>query len=228
MGMYDTICGDQVKCFYKYFEVNGELWSTSGSLRFFNIGDKVPYRTGWYNYTPNFNIINIWDDSSTGDLSDTNILTGIRNGRVKFVKPLVRADIEDWLNVQRCISYNGDWLRITSQTGALDYARAVKEYELKRTDYLMNNMPFRIKSNNLLFGIAVAENDEKVRRLAELEAMEDEKNKEFAEFDIFDKNLRTALIDPFEKGVKPNSVLMKEEKGAIRNIKRQKKKREQH
>ena len=86
---------------------------------------------------------------------------------MKFVKPLVRADNEDWENVQRCISYNGDWLRIISQTGALDYARAVKEYELKRTDYLINSMPCRIKSNDLLFGIAVAENDEKARRLAE-------------------------------------------------------------
>ena len=115
MGMYDMICGDQVKCFYRYFEFKDEIWTTSGDLRRFRIGDKVPYRTSWYNYTKNFNIINLWDTLLEDGCADVHMLIGVRNGKVNFVKPLAQANETDWKNIQRCIDYRGEWLRIFSQ-----------------------------------------------------------------------------------------------------------------
>ena len=82
MGMYDMICGDQVKCFYRYFEFKDEIWTTSGDLRRFRIGDKVPYRTSWYNYTKNFNIINLWDTLLEDGCADVHMLIGVRSGKV--------------------------------------------------------------------------------------------------------------------------------------------------
>lgn len=228
MGMYDTICGDQVKCFYKYYEYKDELWRTGGSLRYFGIGDKVPYRTGWYNYTKNFNIINIWDSPFDAELSDPNMLIGIRDGKVKFVKQLGLAEERDWDNIERCITYDGEWLRVNSQEEAMAYAKAIKEYDLKKTEYLMNNMPYKGKAMDFLHGIAVVDKEEKARRFSELEAMEEKKKQEFDEFARYDKCLMREFLDPFEKGVKPDRVLEKEEKGIVRNIKRQKKKKHIH
>lgn len=224
--MYDTICGDQVKCFYKYHDYKDELWRTGGSLRYFGIGDKVPYRTGWYNYTKNFNIINIWNSPFDAELSEPNILTGIRDGKVQFTKQLNLAEGNDWENIERCITSHGEWLRVNSQEEAIAYAKAIKEYNFKRTEYLMNNMPYKDKAMNLLYGIAVVDKEEKKRRFSELKAIEEKKKREFDEFNKYDECLRRELLDLFEKGVKPECVLKKEEKGIIRNIKKQKKKKE--
>lgn len=143
MGMYDTICGDQVKCFYKQFEHGGELWTSGGSLNYYNIGDEVPYKTDYYDYTRNFNIINIWDELDT---EDNNILTGIRDGKVIFSKKLTEGVESDWTNMQKCISYYGEELKISAQDEALGYVKAVREYERQKFDYIKNKMPYRKKS----------------------------------------------------------------------------------
>lgn len=61
MGMYDTLNGEQVKCFpwisYQRDNVSHtRLWSHGGSLKTMKTGDPVPYRAFNYNYGKNFNI----------------------------------------------------------------------------------------------------------------------------------------------------------------------------
>lgn len=61
MGMYDTINGEQVKCFpwisHQRDDVSHtQLWSHGGSLKTMKTGDPVPYRAFNYNYGKNFNI----------------------------------------------------------------------------------------------------------------------------------------------------------------------------
>lgn len=227
MGMYDMICGDQVKCFYRYFEFKDEIRTTSGDLRRFRIGDKVPYRTSWYNYTKNFNIINLWDTLLEDGCADVHMLIGVRNGKVNFVKPLAQANETDWKNIQRCIDYRGEWLRIFSQAEALDYAEAKEKYEQMKVDYMRNKMPYREKTMDLLYGIAVVDEEEKRMRLTELASLEDAKKREYEEFVVFDENARKELIDKFERNVKPERVLKKEEEGAAKNMEQKKRKREQ-
>ncbi len=64
MGMYDTINGEQVKCFYWTHYYNPEkreegchLTISGGNLYYFDNGDKVPYKNSAYNYTKNFVIL---------------------------------------------------------------------------------------------------------------------------------------------------------------------------
>lgn len=194
MGMYDTICGDQVKCFYKQFEHDGGLWTSGGSLNYYNIGDEVPYKTDYYDYTRNFNIINIWDESET---EDNNILTGIRDGKVIFSKKLTEGVESDWTNMQKCISYYGEELKISAQDEALDYAKAVREYERQKFDYIKNKMPYRKKVSDILYGIALVDQTEKDRRNAEMNLLIEEKSKEMRLFMEFNHKLIKNLLSKY-------------------------------
>lgn len=63
MGMYDTINGEQVKCFFwvHYYNPSKEkgchLTTSGGNLDIFHDGDEIPYKTNSYNYTKDFIIL---------------------------------------------------------------------------------------------------------------------------------------------------------------------------
>ena len=57
MGMYDTINGEQVKCFPWVSFYEGAVTYHCGDLKYYNNGDKVPYRMPHYNYGSNFIIL---------------------------------------------------------------------------------------------------------------------------------------------------------------------------
>ena len=199
--MYDTICGDQVKCFYKQFEHDGELWTSGGSLNYYNIGDEVPYKTDYYDYTRNFNIINIWDELDT---EDDNILTGIRDGKVIFSKKLTEGVESDWTNMKKCISSYGEELKISAQDEALGYAKAVREYERQKFDYMKNKMPYRKKAFDLLYGIAVVDQAEKDRRKTELALLTEEKTNEMKLFTEFNHELINKLLSKYVADIDGN------------------------
>lgn len=217
MGMYDIICGDQVKCFYQYFKCGNDMYISGGGLRYYGLGNKVPYRTSWYNYTKNFNIINVWDSY---DFPDIDILTVIRDGKVKAVKPLVEATQYDWNGIQRCINSEGQWLRIKTQSDALNYAKAIKDYEKRKLDYIKKYMPNRKRVAKLSFGFCNLTEEEKPIRMAEIERLKCDAEKEQEDYLEFVDNLRDQLLSQYIKNVKPRKVDSKEMKNAIKNIKK--------
>ena len=60
MGMYDTLNGEQVKCFPWYsFDVislspEGSIGGHGGNLKYYGNGSEIPYRSLAYNYGKNF------------------------------------------------------------------------------------------------------------------------------------------------------------------------------
>lgn len=76
MGMYDTLNGEQVKCFPWYsFDVMslaqaGFINGHGGSLAYYGNGSKIPYRSLAYNYGKNFIIFNFNPDFDPNDGSN--------------------------------------------------------------------------------------------------------------------------------------------------------------
>lgn len=90
MGMYDYLGKTQVKCFYlpvishEIDSIPGleqkpitklEYWATMGSLHMYRVGQKVPYKTLWYDYGKNFKVFD------TMDVEGTGLIHIIRGGR---------------------------------------------------------------------------------------------------------------------------------------------------
>lgn len=80
MGMYDTINGEQVKCFYWTHYYNPQkktdgchLCSSGGNLQYFDTGNKVPFKTNAYNYTENFIVLDAHFRTNTKRCSSCNI-----------------------------------------------------------------------------------------------------------------------------------------------------------
>lgn len=61
MGMYDYINGEQVKCFGVacYYGDRDGVAPMGGYLKGYNTGNRVPYKTSWYNFTKNFVVVDI-------------------------------------------------------------------------------------------------------------------------------------------------------------------------
>ena len=60
MGMYDTLNGEQVKCFpwFSFYvsamDTKGVVTSHGGDLKYYGNGSEIPYRSLAYNYGKNF------------------------------------------------------------------------------------------------------------------------------------------------------------------------------
>ena len=76
MGMYDTLNGEQVKCFPWYsFDVSsidteGVVSGHGGGLKYYGNGGKVPYRSLAYNYGKNFIIFDFNPDFDPNNATD--------------------------------------------------------------------------------------------------------------------------------------------------------------
>lgn len=111
MGLYDYINGTQVKCFYdclysKSPKRKSSIYFTHGNLITYNTGESVPYKTMYYNYTPNFIVY---------DYRNKNYpLHIIREGKV--YKSVLLADVisEDLLENQMVIDYYGTPLKVAT------------------------------------------------------------------------------------------------------------------
>ena len=59
MGMYDELCGEQVKAFYVpcFYSSSMELGYMGGEIRYYNKGDDIEYKTWWYRYPTDFLIV---------------------------------------------------------------------------------------------------------------------------------------------------------------------------
>lgn len=138
MGMYDNIEDIQVKCFdvpiYHKDNFTREcigdssqsgLWFSGGSLRCFNKGQKVPFKTLWYNYSPNFGI---YDYSL--DFSEENLII-IKNGKVsKIHRNFANIKDTDLKNLNMIIGYGGNPLNIYKVEDFKKYKEDILEYRI--------------------------------------------------------------------------------------------------
>ena len=88
-------------------------------------------------------------------------------------------------------------MKISAQDEALDYAKAVREYERQKFDYIKNKMPYRKKVSDLLYGIALVDQTEKDRRNAEMNLLIEEKSKEMRLFMEFNHKLIKNLLSKY-------------------------------
>lgn len=116
MGMYDTLNGEQVKCFPWYsFDVMslaqaGLINGHGGSLAYYGNGSKIPYRSLAYNYGKNFIIFDFNVDLDLND--DSNwVAHVIEDGLLKasVYKEDAGDEFEEMLKrSSKNISYYGD------------------------------------------------------------------------------------------------------------------------
>ena len=214
MGMYDCILYEQVKCFSIPYFTDGTLWESGGSLKYYQKNQKVPYRTSWYNYTKNFNILilnSIWPDPEP----DTVII--IRDGRVKDVKDLVDTTDKDWKKMERCINRYGNWLRIKTKEDAVDYVDQFILCFLERIRYQEECMPFKKKLDKLVFGFSLLSEEEKKERLNAYNALKPNVNLERKAYEAHMEEFKEKTVSRYESNIKHARVERKELLGSYRN-----------
>lgn len=97
MGMYDVINNEQIKIFdVPIISLSdlpqGFLFFSGGSLNEYDVGEKVPYQTYWYNYTKDFNIIDFFPTEY-----DETVIHKIRDGKnagVILLKDITKSDLQ--------------------------------------------------------------------------------------------------------------------------------------
>lgn len=213
MGMFDCMLTEQVKCFYLPCFSDNQLWESGGSLRYYQKNQKVPYRTGWYNYTKNFNILII---NSMLSESEPDVVIVVRNGRLKYIKDLVDTTEKDWENMERCINKYGEWLRIKTKNNAFDYIDQYIACYLEKINYIISKMPYSKELDKIGYGFATlskAEKEKRLKRFDEIKPKVEEEKK--ALLDYMDEFSEKTLAK-YEKNVKPERVEYKELLGSYR------------
>lgn len=129
MGMYDTINGEQVKCFswISIDEVDG-VWYHGGDLKYYRTGDEVPYKKPNYNYGKNFVILDLNKYPESGYSSYDYIIHVIKDGKVAATFNDVIGDI-DWPDVSCVVGYCGELLNIYSSEDLKSYMKAQRKYD---------------------------------------------------------------------------------------------------
>lgn len=132
MGMYDTINGEQVKCFPWVSFYHNEVDYHGGDFKYYGIGDEVPYKRPHYNYGKNFIILDL-NRHPEGDYCDYDyILHVIVDGKVQNTFTDEIGEI-NWSINENVIGYKGEILNIHNSEDILNYIKDqrnyLKEYE---------------------------------------------------------------------------------------------------
>lgn len=127
MGMYDTINGEQVKCFPWVSLYHDEINYHGGDLAYYDTGCEVPYKKPHYNYGKNFIIFDLNRWISSDYCPYDYVLHVIVDGKVKdtFVDEI--GDI-DWSINETVVDYYGNLLNIHSDEDILSYRKEQREY----------------------------------------------------------------------------------------------------
>lgn len=153
MGMYDNIEDIQVKCFYvpiynkdDYSKENktSGIYTSGGSLKYYKKGGKVPYKTYYYDYSPNFMI---YDHSF--NFEEENMII-IRNGKVKeIIYDISKLTNEHFEGIINVINYHGSFLDIKNiedlkeyKENQLYFRNIIKEVEKKEDEYFRLAMKY--------------------------------------------------------------------------------------
>ena len=76
MGMYDTLNGEQVKCFpwFSFYvsamDTKGVVTSHGGDLKYYGNGSEIPYRSLAYNYGKNFIIFDFMPELCSDEIGE--------------------------------------------------------------------------------------------------------------------------------------------------------------
>lgn len=127
MGMYDTINGEQVKCFPWVSLYQNEINYHGGNLKYYGIGDEVPYRKPHYNYSKNFIILDLNKYPESNCCAYDYILHVIVDGKVQNTFTDVIGEI-DWSINNFVVSYTGELLNIHNPEDVINYIREQREY----------------------------------------------------------------------------------------------------
>ncbi len=213
MGMYDCMLYEQVKCFPVPYISDGTLWESNGSLKYYQKNQKVPYRTSWYNYTKNFNILIL---NSFWEYPEPDTVIIIRDGRLKDVKDLVDTTNKDWKKMERCINRYGNWLRIKTKEDAMDYIEQFRLCYLERIRYRKDCMPVNKKLEKLLLGIRQLSEEEKNECLSVYASLKPDAEIERKAYEEHMEEFEKKTVSRYEKDVKTSRVMRKELLGAYR------------
>lgn len=180
MGMYDTINGEQVKCFPWVSLYKDAITYHGGDLKYYGDGDEVPYRMPHYNYGKNFVIydLNLWSNNE-----NHFTIHVIEDGKVKATYENEMGAI-NWGKNSYVVSYYGKLLNIHSDDDLISYRKAYRKY-IKDCEKINEHRDELFSElTNEMQEIAKANPDEKksgTRRLAEIYAQiehEEELNRE--------------------------------------------------
>lgn len=115
--MYDFLGNTQIKCFPTPMlspveDTKGvdpaafDLWYMDGAFRRYTKGDRVPYKTLWYDYGKNFMVFDYRDSEGNGGL--VHIISG-----GKYIKSVPYDELNThWYPIRRVISKTGQPLKI--------------------------------------------------------------------------------------------------------------------
>lgn len=127
MGMYDTINGEQVKCFPWVSLYHDSISYHGGDLKYYGTGDEVPYKRPHYNYSKNFIILDLNRYLESDYCPYDYILHVIVDGKVENTFTDEIGEI-DWSINNLVVGYTGELLNIHSSEDLLNYMREQREY----------------------------------------------------------------------------------------------------
>ena len=215
MGMYDTINGEQVKCFpwvhyYRDNIIKTIITYSGGDLKYYRNKSKIPYKKFYYNYGKNFMILDIQEflyknyglSLENEDETYNYVLHVIRNGKVKATYDGNKNSInEEDFSLNACvIDYYGEFLNIKNANDIIEYMKAKQKYHIEYEKINKKwNALFR-ESMEYFSGIALLEPDseEKKERLEKIKEihkqMEEEKKRTKNDIDVLAKTFRNKWI----------------------------------
>ena len=128
MGMYDSINGEQVKCFPWAHFYNDDIVYSGGNLDCYGEGEMVPYKNEFYNYGKNFIILDIDEFPETGYNDYDFIIHFIKDGKVvgTYYDDIDKEILFDKLD--SVVSYRGTLLNIRSKDDILNYINDLRLY----------------------------------------------------------------------------------------------------
>lgn len=200
MGMYDTINGEQVKCFPWVSLYHGEITYHGGDLKYYGNGSEVPCRTAHYNYGKNFVILdyNRFPDS---DYSDYDYYLHIIENRK--VKKTLKDTIKGikWDKNQTVVSYYGEMLNIHSDQDILDFIQFQRDYADKRENIRSHwNELFKEMSKTMCgIGTLNPESEERKMRLQKFDEihklMHEEEERIKPEMEALNETVKKWFVD---------------------------------
>lgn len=125
MGMFNTVVNEQIKCFYipmLDIEVENKrvyFYTSGGSLKYYDLGDSIPWQTPYYNYGKDFAI---FDYSNILDTEPQIII--VKDGKISKVYKYNKVPSRTKFSV--VINNFGHPIKVTTPRDCVDI---VEEYK---------------------------------------------------------------------------------------------------
>lgn len=203
MGMYDTINGEQVKCFPWVSLYENFVDYHGGDLEYYGINDEVPYKRPHYNYGKNFIILDLNRFPDSDYFYYDYVVHVIVNGKVRDTWTDNIGKI-NWKINENVISYTGELLDIKSSEDLIEYIKEQREYWRKVDELDKRRRELLAESMQYSCGIANLDKDseEKKARLKKIheiqKLIEDERKRIQPEYELLKKQYSKWFITESE------------------------------